>query len=191
MGEPTMTTNINPDLDALEQLPPDGQVVYVPGGVAYRRDGAWYSLTGYGWPGALIDWPVTWWLPLDALPDLIAAARERDEWEKHHFEKRITTRCPACGHQTLFIAYGGHLTCSWAKCPEPSPEAAFKAERQRAEQAEQREARLREALTAAEARCPCCADTDRCTYPDDTADYCDDCARSYGPHAGCRCDDAR
>lgn len=74
-----MTAPASPlDLDALERLPPDGQIVYVPGGVAYRRDGAWYSLTGYGWPGALIDWPVTWWLPLDALPDLIAAARERD-----------------------------------------------------------------------------------------------------------------
>src|SRR5690606_9027876 len=43
---------------------------------------------------------------------------ELREWEKHHCEKRITTRCPACGHQTLFIAHGGHLTCSWLKCPE-------------------------------------------------------------------------
>lgn len=54
------------------------------------------------------------------------AEAELREWEKHHCEKRITTRCPACGHQTLFIAVGGHLTCSWLKCPEPSPERAWK-----------------------------------------------------------------
>lgn len=80
---------------------------------------------------------------------LIAAARERDEWRKHHCEQRITTPCPSCGHQSLFIAVGGHLTCSWLKCREPSPEAAFKAERQRAEQAEEALADKREALARA------------------------------------------
>jgi hypothetical protein len=37
---------------------------------------------------------------------------------------RIETRCPACGHQTLFLGSGGHLTCSWVGCPEPSVSAA-------------------------------------------------------------------
>lgn len=32
--------------------------------------------------------------------------------------------------------------------------------------------------------CPFCG-------PQQGDDYCDDCARSYGPHAGCRCEDAR
>lgn len=34
---------------------------------------------------------------------------------------KIMTRCPSCGHQTLFIGSGGHLTCSWLPCKEPSP----------------------------------------------------------------------
>ena len=35
-------------------------------------------------------------------------------------QPRITTRCPSCGHQTLFIGSGGHLTCSWLECKAPS-----------------------------------------------------------------------
>lgn len=85
-------------------------------------------------------------ISVDEADALIAAAREAREWRKHHCEQRITTPCPSCGHQSLFIAVGGHLTCSWLKCREPGPEAAFKAERQQREQAEQREARLRAAL---------------------------------------------
>jgi hypothetical protein len=34
--------------------------------------------------------------------------------------EQIVTRCPTCGGQTLFIGDGGHLTCSWLKCVEPS-----------------------------------------------------------------------
>lgn len=34
-------------------------------------------------------------------------------------QQRISNRCPACGNQTLFIAEGGWLTCSWLKCPNP------------------------------------------------------------------------
>ena len=34
--------------------------------------------------------------------------------------ERIVTRCPACGHQTLFIGSGGHLTCGWIPCRAPS-----------------------------------------------------------------------
>jgi hypothetical protein len=33
--------------------------------------------------------------------------------------ERIETRCPACGNATLFIGAGGHLVCSWLKCPDP------------------------------------------------------------------------
>jgi hypothetical protein len=57
-----------------------------------------------------------------------AEAEVRD-WRRHHFEKRITTRCPTYGHQTLFIAVGGHLTCSWLKCPEPGVGRAIAEER--------------------------------------------------------------
>ena len=32
----------------------------------------------------------------------------------------IKTPCPACGNSTLFVGSGGHITCSWLKCPEPS-----------------------------------------------------------------------
>lgn len=41
------------------------------------------------------------------------------DWTKRHCEPRITTRCPSCGHDTLFIAKGGHLTCSWLECKSP------------------------------------------------------------------------
>jgi len=46
----------------------------------------------------------------------------------------IVTRCPACHHQTLFVGSGGHLTCSWLQCPNPSV----------AEAIEQLESRIRE-----------------------------------------------
>lgn len=42
-------------------------------------------------------------------------------------DERINTRCPVCGHQTLFIGSGGHLTCSWLKCPNPGVESAIDA----------------------------------------------------------------
>ena len=35
----------------------------------------------------------------------------------------IKTPCPACGNSTLFVGSGGHITCSWLKCPEPSLQA--------------------------------------------------------------------
>lgn len=28
--------------------------------------------------------------------------------------------CPACGHQSLFVGAGGHITCSSLECPNPS-----------------------------------------------------------------------
>lgn len=42
-----------------------------------------------------------------------------------HVQQRITTRCPSCGHQSLFIGSGGHLTCSWLECKEPGLERAI------------------------------------------------------------------
>jgi hypothetical protein len=48
--------------------------------------------------------------------------REETRW---HVELRITTRCPSCGHQSLFIGKGGHLTCSWLECKEPGLERAI------------------------------------------------------------------
>ena len=37
-------------------------------------------------------------------------------------ESKITTRCPSCGGETLFIGSGGHLICSVIGCREPSVE---------------------------------------------------------------------
>ncbi|MGW6790010.1 DUF6085 family protein [Streptomyces chartreusis] len=31
----------------------------------------------------------------------------------------VQGHCPACGHQSLFVADEGHLTCSWVECPQP------------------------------------------------------------------------
>jgi len=50
---------------------------------------------------------------------------ERDLSENYTSDRlirqpRIETRCPSCGHVTLFVGNGGHLTCSWLKCPRPS-----------------------------------------------------------------------
>lgn len=33
---------------------------------------------------------------------------------------RIATPCPACGCRTVVIGEGGHLVCTWLKCPSPS-----------------------------------------------------------------------
>ena len=33
-------------------------------------------------------------------------------------------RCPTCGHQTVVLASGGHLTCTWRECPEPTVDRA-------------------------------------------------------------------
>lgn len=44
---------------------------------------------------------------------------------RQHVQQRITTRCPSCGHQSLFIGSGGHLTCSWLECKDPGLERAI------------------------------------------------------------------
>jgi len=53
--------------------PKDGRGILVHGGVARWHvgddcDGAWYSITGYKYPGRPIDWPVTHWMPLPVPP---------------------------------------------------------------------------------------------------------------------------
>lgn len=40
-------------------------------------------------------------------------------------ERRINTRCPSCGSSTLFVAEGGHLTCSLIGCKQPGVERAI------------------------------------------------------------------
>lgn len=55
-------------------------------------------------------------------------------------EEKITTRCPACGNQTLFIGSGGHITCSWIKCTEPGLEHFLKERGVFAQSIPQREA---------------------------------------------------
>lgn len=58
----------------------------------------------------------------EGFASLIAAVRaeERATVEQRP-PQRITTRCPACGSQTLIIGSSGHLVCSWLKCKQPSP----------------------------------------------------------------------
>lgn len=53
--------------------------------------------------------------------DLAEARREM----RQHVQQRISTRCPSCGHQSLFIGLGGHLTCSWLDCKDPGIERAI------------------------------------------------------------------
>lgn len=39
---------------------------------------------------------------------------------------RVTGRCFACGRDgTLFVAFGGHITCSLDVCPNPTAVADF------------------------------------------------------------------
>lgn len=40
---------------------------------------------------------------------------------------KIANRCPACGHDTLFIGSGGWLTCSWLSCRNPGLDGALEA----------------------------------------------------------------
>lgn len=39
--------------------------------------------------------------------------------------RRIRTQCPSCQRETLFVGKGGHLTCSFIGCKQPSLEAEF------------------------------------------------------------------
>jgi hypothetical protein len=43
--------------------------------------------------------------------------------DTEHQQQRITTPCPACGAQSLFISIGGHITCSVVGCKNPIPAA--------------------------------------------------------------------
>lgn len=51
--------------------------------------------------------------PLESLSDLAAARPAPPD------PPRIRTRCPSCGHDTLFIGSGGWLVCSWLDCKSP------------------------------------------------------------------------
>lgn len=41
-------------------------------------------------------------------------------------QPKITTPCPACGAQSLFIGSGGGLTCAVLGCPQPGTEVAVR-----------------------------------------------------------------
>lgn len=51
-----------------DRLPADWTTVIVEGGIAQHRKGEWYSLTGRAFPGDLITWTVTHWMPLPNPP---------------------------------------------------------------------------------------------------------------------------
>lgn len=52
-----------------ERLPEDGQVVIVHGGIAFRQNNVWRTLTGEAYPGRIIQWVVKHWRPLPSPPD--------------------------------------------------------------------------------------------------------------------------
>lgn len=55
-----------------DKLPEYGTTVIVDGGIAYRRiqdKGKWYTITSIPYPGKLIRWEVTHWMPLLKLPE--------------------------------------------------------------------------------------------------------------------------
>lgn len=62
-------------------------------------------------------------------------------------DQRIETPCPSCGHRTLFIGSGGHLTCSLIGCREPGTERAIAAK-------DARIAELESALAASKSAAP-------------------------------------
>lgn len=41
------------------------------------------------------------------------------------FEQRIMNQCPSCGSRSLFLGFGGHLTCSVIGCKEPIVDKAM------------------------------------------------------------------
>lgn len=51
--------------------------------------------------------------------DLESHANRRAQQSESQ-EVRIRTRCPSCGHETLFISPSGHLTCSLIGCKDPT-----------------------------------------------------------------------
>ncbi len=56
--------------------------------------------------------------------------------------ERITTRCPACGLQSLFIGSGGGLTCANLKCKNPVVDCEIEKLQKRAVAAEELAAKL-------------------------------------------------
>jgi hypothetical protein len=42
-------------------------------------------------------------------------------------DTRITTPCPTCGSQSLFVSTAGHLVCSVIGCKQPGVERAIEA----------------------------------------------------------------
>ena len=52
-----------------KKLPEDHKWVLVDGGIGYIRQGEWWTITGERYPGKLIQWPVTHWMPLPILTD--------------------------------------------------------------------------------------------------------------------------
>lgn len=49
-----------------------------------------------------------------------------DRWNGHGWGQRVAGRCPACGrNNTLFVAAGQHITCSYLPCPNPTAVADF------------------------------------------------------------------
>lgn len=39
--------------------------------------------------------------------------------KRHSWGNEVSGRCPACGNRSMFVAVGGHVTCSIADCTDP------------------------------------------------------------------------
>lgn len=57
-----------------ERLPVPAKVVIVHGGIAYWREGEWFTLTACDWPGKRIKWKVEHWQSLPEPPAAPASA---------------------------------------------------------------------------------------------------------------------
>lgn len=51
-----------------DELPPQGLLVLVHGGVAHYRAGQWISVTGHDWPGRPMEWAPSHWARLPVPP---------------------------------------------------------------------------------------------------------------------------
>jgi len=51
-----------------DQMPEALDTVIVRGGIGYFYSGKWFTLTGEAWPGKIIQWEVTHWMPLPDPP---------------------------------------------------------------------------------------------------------------------------
>ena len=56
-------------IPVMEKMPDTERSILVHGGVAYFDGDSWRTLTGFNYPGPVIRWKVTHWMPLPQPPE--------------------------------------------------------------------------------------------------------------------------